>query len=143
MSENSCRPPGSGGPPPQVRAEVEAMLARFRAELLGGRGPGASQAELDRNTTHRPTVGSQSTAVTREELHIRTMRERGADAGRIRREQQWARARATPPAVGAPGPAPRSRRILRVTALLAAAAGCCAVRRLVARRQRRDADRSR
>lgn len=122
MSEETGRSPAPGGSPPDVRAQVDAMLARFRAELLGGRGPGASEAELDRNTTHRPTVGGTPTAVTRELLHLRTQRRRGTDPGRLHREETWAHAWAAGARTTAHDRPSTGRRLLRAAALLAVAA---------------------
>ena len=74
-----------------VRSTVDAMLARFRAELSGGRGPGADEDELARNTSDRPTVGGTSTALSREVVHVRTESHRGVSRAAIRREVDWAR----------------------------------------------------
>jgi hypothetical protein len=92
----SDHPGPVGGSPPgsadhDVRATVDAMLARFRAEILGGRGPGADDDEVARHTRDRPTVGGTSTAVSREVGHVRTARYRGVDPAAIEREVDWAR----------------------------------------------------
>ncbi len=49
-------PPGPVDP-----AVVQAGIAAARAELLGGRGTGASQAEIDGRTRARPRLGGEPT----------------------------------------------------------------------------------
>jgi hypothetical protein len=116
---DATHPPGAE----DVRAQVDAMLAQYRAELLGGRGPGADRAELDRNTTRRPAVGGQPTAVTRELVHVRTQARRGADPGQIRRELAWARAWVAPAEQATDDHRQSTgERLLRAGALLAVAA---------------------
>lgn len=117
-----------------VAPTVAAMLARFRAEILAGRGPGASEDELARHTTDRPTVGGRSTAVSREMLHVRTARHRGAERAAVDRELDWARPWAGhPPDSGTAAvghdPNTAGHRLLRCITWLAVAA------RLLARRR--------
>lgn len=49
-------PAGSADP-----SAVQAGLAADRARLLGGRGPGASQAEIDQHTRARPQLAGEPT----------------------------------------------------------------------------------
>lgn len=77
--------------PDEVAAEVARRLARYRAELMGGRGPGASEDELARHMSYRPTLGGQPSAISRELLHLRTDRARGVDPALLSWERDWAR----------------------------------------------------
>lgn len=79
-------PRGSAGDPADT---VQAALARFRDDLYGGRGPGISEAEWLANTSLRPSVAGVPTAVSREELHLRTLRARGEEDAALR-EARWA-----------------------------------------------------
>ncbi len=54
--------------PPPAQAAVE----QARAGLLGGRGPGASQAEIARHTRARRRLGTEPTADARAALAWRT-----------------------------------------------------------------------
>ncbi len=69
--------------------QVQERLARYRADLYAGRGPGISEAEWLRNTSLRPAVAGVPTAVSREELHLRTLRARGQQA-QAAAEAGWA-----------------------------------------------------
>lgn len=47
------------------RPDVEQELARLRAGLLAGRGPGASEEEILRHTRDRPALGAVPPAAER------------------------------------------------------------------------------
>lgn len=51
-------------PPPGPQAVIE----QARAQLLGGRGPGATEQEITRHTRARTWLGGQLTAQRRERL---------------------------------------------------------------------------
>jgi hypothetical protein len=61
----------------ETASTVQARLAAYRRDLYGGRGPGISEQDRLHNTSLRASVGGVPTAVSREELHLRTMRIRG------------------------------------------------------------------
>lgn len=71
----------SGSAQPSHHSEtaitVQARLKAYRRDLYGGRGPGISEREWLHNTSLRASVGGVPTAVSREELHLRTLRIRG------------------------------------------------------------------
>jgi hypothetical protein len=95
--------------PGGVAGRVRDRLGRYRADLYRGRGPGISEAEWLRNTSLRPAVAGVPTAVSREELHLRTLRARGQHA-EAAAEAGWAAAQfaagASAAAPAAAGPAP-------------------------------------
>lgn len=65
----------------------QAAIEKARADLLGGRGPGANEQEITRHTRTRAWLGGQPTAQQRERLAEHTALARGdpqpapADAG--------------------------------------------------------------
>lgn len=63
------------------RSWVQQDIADLRARLLGGRGPGATAAEVARDTTDRPYLGGQSAVVALERVHEQAARARGAGLG--------------------------------------------------------------
>lgn len=88
-------PPQSGDGMPQRAATdhelVQQRLAEFRRDLYGGRGPGITEAEWRRATRERPTVAGVPTALSREAVHLQTLRARG-ELTDLHIEDQWARA---------------------------------------------------
>jgi len=84
---------------------VQDILIEYRAKLYAGRGPGISEDEWRANTSLRPTVGGVPTAVSREELHLQTLRARG-QAEEAAAEAAWAGSQfAVPPDAFQPPPA--------------------------------------
>ena len=81
-------PPSAAG---DETALVERLLAEFRRELYGGRGPGIGEEEWLRSTRDRPTVAGVPPAVSREQIHLRTLQARGERAS-ARIEADWAAA---------------------------------------------------
>jgi hypothetical protein len=69
--------PHLGTDPATDPAAVQATIDQIRARLLGGRGPGASSAEIDRNTRARTCLGGQPTAQRREAVAHQTAIARG------------------------------------------------------------------
>ena len=61
------------GPPASTQAAIEAA----RAQLLAGRGPGASPREITRHTRARPRLGGYPAAQRREQLAAQTAGARG------------------------------------------------------------------
>jgi hypothetical protein len=61
------------GPPASPRAAIEAA----RAQLLGGRGPGASPQEITAHTRARPRLGGYSIPQRREQVAAHTAVARG------------------------------------------------------------------
>jgi len=53
---------GSGPPRADNSAAVQADVARLRAGLLAGRGPGAGGREIERNTRERSELAGRPTA---------------------------------------------------------------------------------
>ncbi|MGH3574978.1 MAG: hypothetical protein ACRDUW_24675 [Pseudonocardiaceae bacterium] len=56
---------GQSSPPP---VGPQAAIEQARAQLLAGRGPGATPAEITRHTRARPRLGGQPTASERDQL---------------------------------------------------------------------------
>jgi len=56
------------GQPSPPHAGPQAAIEQARAQLLAGRGPGATPAEITRHTRARPRLGGQSTASERDQL---------------------------------------------------------------------------
>ncbi len=54
-------------------------VARARADVLGGRGPGAPAAETDRHKRERPTLGPWPAPLERELVHLQTAAVRRRD----------------------------------------------------------------
>lgn len=61
------------GPPASPQAAIEAA----RAQLLGGRGPGASPQEITAHTRARPRLGGYSIPQRREQVAANTATARG------------------------------------------------------------------
>jgi hypothetical protein len=61
------------GPPPSAQAAIVAA----RAQLLAGRGPGASPQEITAHTRARPRLGGYPTPQQREQLTAHTAAARG------------------------------------------------------------------
>lgn len=132
--------PPAGQPASSTEGPQEAV-ARARAHVLRGRGPGADKAETDRYKRERPTLGPLPAPLARELLHLDTVRIRSGhaeDVDDVALQNQVDRTRE----VWAPRPhaatrAPAARRC-RGAALLASlagvAAGALATRRRGARR---------
>ncbi|MDT0264427.1 hypothetical protein [Jatrophihabitans lederbergiae] len=66
-------------------AGVQQRLACLRHDLLGGRGPGATTAEVSRHTRDRRQLGGVRTPAELESVHQQTQRERVGDPARGRR----------------------------------------------------------
>ncbi|MGH3852277.1 MAG: hypothetical protein ACRDR6_02010 [Pseudonocardiaceae bacterium] len=56
---------------------AQTAIKQARARLLGGRGPGASDQEIDQHTRSRAYIAGQPTAQRREALARRTAIARG------------------------------------------------------------------
>jgi hypothetical protein len=130
--------------------DPQQAVARARADVMGGRGPGAPKAETDRYKRERPTLGPLPAPLERELVHLDAMRMRSGlqqhvDPVSIRNQDDrlrevWAtkppghpRSRAVRDAVGADatggaGRSARTARWARTAVLAAVAAG--ALRRL-------------
>lgn len=61
------------GPPPSAQTAIKAA----RAQLLAGRGPGASPQEITAHTRARPRIGGYPTPQQREQLAEHTAAARG------------------------------------------------------------------
>jgi hypothetical protein len=68
---------------------VQQRLAEFRRDLYGGRGPRISEAEWRQATRERPLVAGVPPAVSREVVHLQTLRARG-ELTDLRIETEWA-----------------------------------------------------
>lgn len=58
---------------------TQRTVAAVRAQVMGGRGAGASSAEIARFTHERPTLGALPAPLERELVHLSTERIRAAD----------------------------------------------------------------
>lgn len=90
-------------------------MARARAQVLAGRGPGAPPAETERHQRERPTLGPLPSPLERELVHLNTAAFRqGAasdvDATTVRNQRERVRALwGWPPPHAAAESPPRSR----------------------------------
>lgn len=66
-------------------AGVQQRLGTLRHDLLGGRGPGATPAEVARHTRDRRQLGGVRTPAELESVHRQTQRERVGDPAPPRR----------------------------------------------------------
>jgi len=73
-----------------VTGDVAAEISRLRAGLRGGRGPGASEAEVDAQTSERTLYAGRPVVEQLAQLHARTAVARG-DAEALRRDLARAR----------------------------------------------------
>jgi hypothetical protein len=62
---------------------VQREVRRCREELLGGRGPGASPAELAAHQRDRPLLGALPAAAERELAAVQTAAARGVDPAQL------------------------------------------------------------
>lgn len=135
--------------------DPQQAVARARARVLSGRGPGADQAEAARYQRERPTLGPLPAPLERELVHLQTVRIRAgneSDPDEAAMQNQidriaetWAAKPADHPRSKAmarirtlPQPADRRRAGKRPTAaLLALALGAASVAVWARRRARR------
>ncbi len=71
--------------------DPQDAVARARANVMRGRGPGAEKSETDRYKRERPTLGPFPTPLEREIVHLRTAgmlsgKARGVDAVSIQNQ---------------------------------------------------------
>lgn len=64
-------------------AEAQRRVTRLRHDLLGGRGPGATTAEVARRTRDRGNLGGVRTCVELEIVHNQNQRSRGGGQGLV------------------------------------------------------------
>lgn len=111
-------PGESAGHPAAPGEDPQQAVARARAAVLGGRGPGAPAAETDRYKRERPTLGPLPAPLERELVHLRTaaIRDRDGevdasdlDVQRRRVRQVWAGRPGPPPGTAARPAAPGPR----------------------------------
>lgn len=123
------------GPAAPSAEETQEAVARARDQVLGGRGPGADQAEIEQWKRQRLTLGAVPAPLARELLHLDTARMRdrpGPDAGadaalknrRDRTLEAWSPTVSSTPM---PGHRPLGAALLGVA--VGAAAGVLAARR--------------
>lgn len=70
---------------------MRELLDNYRRDLYRGRGPGISEQEWLHNSSLRGSVAGVPTAISREELHLRTLRVRG-ELDQYDAEAAWAAA---------------------------------------------------
>lgn len=130
MSPPTQPPPGRRGsataPGPQER------VAALRANLLGGRGPGASPAEMEAHQHQRVDYGGVPVTADREQLALATQKARDAT---VDQTQERASARLAHPGDQPPRP-PRHQRADIVAALAVGAVLGFTAARLRRRRKR-------
>lgn len=94
-------PPGQGLPVPGLPGQAgyvtpaglaaELAVQRMRARLLGGYGPGASEATVTAVTRDRPVVAGQPTVVGLEQQARQAACARGSATTFLRRLLRWTR----------------------------------------------------
>jgi hypothetical protein len=83
----------------------QERVARVRAHVLGGCGPGADKAESDRYKRERPTLGAWPAPLARELVHLETARIRSGHAADVDDVPLHNQIKIAPGTCGAPTPA--------------------------------------